>query len=57
MKLYGEKRSELEDEQLHLNVGLQKIRDTVDQVEDLQKSLAVKSRELEEKNLVRFFYS
>lgn len=50
VKLYNEKRSELEDEQLHLNIGLQKIRETVDQVEEMQKSLALKSRELEEKN-------
>ena len=42
--------SELEDEQLHLNVGLSKIRETVEQVEELQKSLASKSNELEAKN-------
>lgn len=50
MKLFNEKRSELEEQQLHLNVGLQKIRETVEQVEELQKSLALKSRELEAKN-------
>ncbi|XP_018494643.2 dynein heavy chain, cytoplasmic [Galendromus occidentalis] len=50
VKLFNEKRSELEDEQLHLNIGLHKIRETVDQVEEMQKSLALKSRELEEKN-------
>lgn len=50
VKLFHEKCSELEDEQLHLNVGLNKIRETVDQVEELQKSLALKSRELEQKN-------
>ena len=32
MKLFNEKRSDLEEQQLHLNVGLQKIRETVDQV-------------------------
>ena len=32
VKLYNEKRSDLEEQQLHLNVGLQKIRETVDQV-------------------------
>ena len=32
MKLYNEKRSDLEEQQLHLNVGLQKIKETVDQV-------------------------
>ncbi|XP_022254853.1 dynein heavy chain, cytoplasmic-like [Limulus polyphemus] len=50
VKLFNEKRSELEEQQLHLNVGLQKIRETVEQVEELQKSLALKSQELEAKN-------
>ena len=50
VKLFNEKRSDLEEQQLHLNVGLQKIRETVDQVEDLQKSLSIKRNELEEKN-------
>lgn len=50
MDLYNEKRSDLEEQQLHLNVGLQKIRETVEQVEELQKSLSIKRIELEEKN-------
>ena len=50
VKLYNEKRSDLEEQQLHLNVGLQKIRETVDQVEELQASLSIKKNELEEKN-------
>ncbi|XP_001636057.2 cytoplasmic dynein 1 heavy chain 1 isoform X2 [Nematostella vectensis] len=50
VKLFSEKRSDLEEQQLHLNVGLQKIRETVDQVEELQKSLSLKSQELEAKN-------
>ncbi|KAL7038933.1 hypothetical protein ACKWTF_009751 [Chironomus riparius] len=50
VKLYGEKRSDLEEQQLHLNVGLNKIAETVEQVEDLQKSLAVKKEELQQKN-------
>ena len=33
-----------------MNVGLTKIRETVEQVEELQKSLASKSNELETKN-------
>lgn len=49
-KLYSEKRSELEDQQVHLNIGLSKIKETVEQVEELQKSLAVKRTELEKKN-------
>lgn len=35
---------------MHLNVGLNKIRETVDQVEELQASLSVKKIELEQKN-------
>lgn len=50
MKLYNEKRSDLEEQQLHLNVGLNKIAETVEQVEEMQKSLAVKSLELQAKN-------
>lgn len=44
MKLHREKCSELEEQQLHLNVGLSKIAETVEQVEEMQKSLAVKSQ-------------
>ena len=50
VKLYSEKRAELEEQQHHLNVGLRKIRETVEQVEELQKSLSIKRNELEEKN-------
>lgn len=50
MKLFNEKRADLEEQQLHLNVGLNKIRETVDQVEELQASLSVKKIELEQKN-------
>ena len=48
--MYNEKRSDLEEQQLHLNVGLQKIHETVEQVAELQKSLSFKKIELEEKN-------
>ncbi|XP_065167911.1 dynein heavy chain, cytoplasmic isoform X2 [Atheta coriaria] len=50
VKLHNEKRSDLEEQQYHLNVGLSKIAETVVQVEDMQKSLAVKSQELQAKN-------
>lgn len=50
VKLFTEKRSDLEEQQLHLNIGLQKIRETVEQVEELQRSLSIKRNELEEKN-------
>lgn len=33
-----------------MNIGLSKIKETVEQVEELQKSLAVKRAELEKKN-------
>lgn len=35
VKLYGEKRSDLEEQQLHLNVGLNKIAETVEQVGEI----------------------
>lgn len=50
VKLYTEKRSDLEEQQLHLNVGLNKIAETLEQVEEMQKSLAVKKQELQAKN-------
>ncbi|EMC91770.1 hypothetical protein BAUCODRAFT_126763 [Baudoinia panamericana UAMH 10762] len=50
VKLYNEKREDLEDQQRHLNVGLDKLRDTVDKVSELRKSLAGKKSELEQKN-------
>lgn len=48
-KLFREKREELEEEQRHLDIGLQKIKETEEQVQELQKSLTGKSKELEEK--------
>lgn len=35
---------------MHLNVGLRKIKETVDQVEELRRDLRIKSQELEVKN-------
>ena len=35
-KLYTQKREELEQQQLHLNTGLGKIRETESQVEDMK---------------------
>lgn len=48
--LFNEKREELEEQQRHLNVGLDKMHDTVVQVEDLRHSLAGKRAQLETKN-------
>ncbi|KAK8843995.1 hypothetical protein IAR55_006788 [Kwoniella newhampshirensis] len=50
VRLLNEKKEELEDQQRHLNVGLDKLRDTVSQVEELRHSLAAKSLQLEAKN-------
>ena len=44
VKLYNEKRQDLEEQQLHLNVGLQKIRETVEQVEELQAIVSLLRR-------------
>lgn len=48
-KVFTEKREELEEQQRHLNVGLDKLHSTVNQVEQLRKSLAVKKIQLESK--------
>ncbi|KAL2021078.1 hypothetical protein VTK56DRAFT_7497 [Thermocarpiscus australiensis] len=50
VKLYSEKREDLEEQQRHLNVGLEKLRDTVDKVRDLRASLAEKKAQLEQKD-------
>ena len=50
VRLHNEKREELEEQQRHLHVGLDKLRDTVTQVEELRKSLATKRSQLEAKN-------
>ena len=50
VKLYNEKREDLEEQQRHLNVGLEKLRDTVDKVRDLRASLASKKNQLERKD-------
>ncbi|KAL4069341.1 dynein heavy chain and region D6 of dynein motor-domain-containing protein [Scleroderma citrinum] len=50
VRLYNEKRDELEEQQRHLHVGLDKLRDTVTQVEELRKSLATKRSQLEAKD-------
>jgi len=49
MNLFNEKRRDLEEEKLHLNIGLNKIKETEDQVSELQKSLKQKGAELEQK--------
>ncbi|PGH26987.1 dynein heavy chain, cytoplasmic [Polytolypa hystricis UAMH7299] len=50
VKLFNEKREDLEEQQRHLNVGLEKLRDTVDKVRDLRASLAQKKSQLEKKD-------
>ncbi|KAL4887486.1 dynein heavy chain, N-terminal region 1-domain-containing protein [Aspergillus karnatakaensis] len=50
VKLFNEKRDDLEEQQRHLNVGLEKLRDTVEKVSDLRASLAQKQAQLEQKD-------
>lgn len=47
VRLYNEKREDLEEQQRHLNVGLEKLKDTVIKVEELRKSLAIKKNQLQ----------
>lgn len=49
VKLYNEKREELEDQQRHINVGLDKIDRTRQEVADLSKELQVLQGELNDK--------
>jgi dynein heavy chain 1 len=50
VRLFNEKKEELEDQQRHLNVGLDKLNETVSQVEELRHSLDAKRTQLETKN-------
>ena len=50
VRLFNEKREDLEEQQRHLNVGLEKLKDTVDKVRDLRASLAQKKNQLERKD-------
>lgn len=47
VELYNEKKSMLEDQQFHLNVGLDKLKQTETQVKEMQGSLDAKKSELE----------
>jgi len=49
-KVLHEKRSDLEEQQRHLNVGVEKLRETVDKVKELRRSLKVKKQELDLKD-------
>jgi dynein heavy chain 1 len=49
-KVYSEKRERLEEEQRHLTVGLEKIKDTFAQVEEQQKGLEEMNGILNKKN-------
>lgn len=51
VRLFNEKKEDLEDQQRHLNVGLEKLKDTVDKVRDLRASLAQKKSQLERKDM------
>ena len=49
VKIAKEKRGELEEQQLHINVGLAKLKETEEQVRLLEEGLGAKERELREK--------
>jgi dynein heavy chain 1 len=51
VSLNSEKRAQLEDQQLHLNVGVQKLQATHEQVAELQAQLSVKEKELKKKDV------
>ncbi|RLN69358.1 hypothetical protein BBJ29_000235 [Phytophthora kernoviae] len=51
VSLYSEKRAQLEDQQLHLNVGVQKLQATHEQVAELQGQLSLKEKELKKKDV------
>ncbi|KAG5439721.1 hypothetical protein PCANB_000003 [Pneumocystis canis] len=50
VQLYSEKREKLEDQQRHLNSGIQKLQNTVNKVFELKQELAKKQQQLELKN-------
>ncbi|KAF2742258.1 cytoplasmic dynein-like protein 1 heavy chain 1 [Sporormia fimetaria CBS 119925] len=50
VKLYNEKRGDLEEQQRHLNKGLEKLRETVDKVSVLRRDLAGRHNELDRKS-------
>jgi dynein heavy chain 1 len=56
VQLLNEKRDDLEEQQRHLNVGLDKLRETLAKVSDLKKSLAEKKSELERKDAEASFF-
>ncbi|KAK9451852.1 dynein heavy chain, N-terminal region 1-domain-containing protein [Limtongia smithiae] len=47
VKVFDVKRSEVEDQQRHLNVGLEKLRDTVEKVRHMRTGLAEKRDQLQ----------
>ncbi|CAI5743819.1 unnamed protein product [Peronospora destructor] len=51
VSLYSEKRAQVEDQQLHLNVGVQKLQATREQVAELQGQLSLKEKELKKKDV------
>ena len=48
--VFVEKRQKLEEQQLHLNIGLDKLRQTAEQVAEMQESLGAKDAELKQKD-------
>ncbi len=50
VSIYQEKRSQLEDQQRHLAIGLGKLNETAETVKELEIGLAEKEKELKDKN-------
>ncbi|CAG8466762.1 5969_t:CDS:10, partial [Racocetra fulgida] len=49
VRLFNEKREDLEEQQRHLNIGLDKLRETVTTVDQLRSDLDIKNAALKEK--------
>ena len=50
VSIYHEKRSQLEDQQRHLAIGLDKLTETAETVKELETGLAEKEKQLKDKN-------
>ena len=46
VRIFGEKRAQIEEQQLHLNIGLRRLTETQEKVQELSTSLAAKEQEL-----------
>lgn len=51
VKLYAEKNGQIEEQQRHINVGLERLHDTLTEVQALQSELGAKDSQLKSKDL------